>query len=174
VVGNSRTWAARPAAALGVVAAIVQAGCGELSTEKGLHRVTPAVVSRDEVARARGPERAVLAWLWAVQTRDARSAARAYDPALGVTADEVSRQLRAGRRFFDRIGFSAVQDVDRRGSRATVFCMLASRRAAPNGRLYVFRTPQAFELRRRGSTWWIADDLFLRFAGRRYVPAEKP
>jgi hypothetical protein len=153
--------------ALPLLAALIAGGCGELGASwRGTRTVRPRVVPTAEVARyaADTPQRAFLAWFRALQLGDP-AAAIFYDKTLRMSPGRIAH-LRKGTAsaLFKEVGAPEVLDVSRDGHRATVFTLLTARRAAPNGRVDSYVTPQAFNLVRTGGSWRVADNRFLETA----------
>lgn len=155
--------------------ALALSGCAELGASwKGLRPVRPAVVEQRSIedAGAGTPQRTVVPWFQHLQHADVTTAVRFYDPALRVTVAELRRQRASTGKFFGTVGLARILDVSRAGGRATVFTMLGTRFASPNGRAWDYRKPQAFTLRRVAGAWRLADDLFLESA-RGLAPAAR-
>lgn len=150
------------------------AGCGDLDPGEAerAQKVTEEVVAKWP---AGSPERAFLTWYRAALAGSGEVAAPLYDPALGVTAQQIAVWRFAGSSLLNPLGRPRILETVSNGREARIYTLLPRESHAPNGRTDVYRVPQAFTLTKVRGEWLLANATFLRAAaaGSRKAAAQR-
>ena len=145
-----------------LLAVVVLAGCGELGELSG--RIEqPQIVTREQLARypAGSPERTVLLWWRALQFNSPELAARYYSRDLKLTTADLEEQLKLGPDFLDLKAGLRMVGTDESGDTATILALRRRVLQYPNGRADEVRVPMAFNLRREGGEWKLANNRYI-------------
>jgi hypothetical protein len=144
-------------AALTLAALALLTGCGDSGDEvRYLNEPLLMPLAQVERTPAGSPERTVLEWGRAVLYSDAVTAARAYDPALGVTARALAEQREGLESTVSRVKSARIADVEREGRRATVVAHLTLSSDDPDQDHFI---ALVFELKRLDDRWALATRL---------------
>jgi hypothetical protein len=117
------------------------------------------------------PGRSLLEWFRALERRDARTAARYYVPALGISVPELAK-LRREAEAFDLLGPPIVVKVATRGNVAVVTVRNRTiRDSSKPEQGFVISAPTPFELHKVDGRWLFPGNGFLQVLAR--LPADE-
>jgi hypothetical protein len=139
-------------------------GCGQLGASYTGFRLNPRVLVDQKLIDRyppRTPQRTLLQWYGALQQGDITHASAFYAPWVRITPRGLAFIRTAESRYFMLAPPPAIVGILRSQTRTTVFTVIEFHWRVPNGRSYVYRRPQAFDLQQLRGEWRLADDYFV-------------